>query len=77
MVNSSPYLTDDDFDHRQLDTSMKVEIELKAFKVKLQQDTLISMFDILANNISFDDEFSRHFKTTLVIEADATEAQRK
>jgi hypothetical protein len=55
---------------------MRVDVELNSFKVKLQQDTLISIFDILANNIQFTDEHCVHFKTTIAIEADATEIER-
>ena len=49
---------------------MKVEIELKVFKVKLEQQKLIALFDILANNVSYTDVHSKHFKQSLVTQAD-------
>lgn len=60
-----------EFDKAQVDSSMLVSIDLKVFQMKLLQKTLIALFDILANNVSFYDQYSKHFKTSLVTQADA------
>ncbi len=49
---------------------MTVMMELKVFKIVLHQLTLIALFDILANNVSYSDKYSEHFKSSLVTQAD-------
>lgn len=80
MVNPSPYFDPRDneiFDLNQVDTAMNVQMELKVFSIILRQATLIALFEILANNVSFNDEYADHFKLSLVTQADEVVEQPK
>jgi hypothetical protein len=76
MPNPSPFLLEDSkvatgipgapiFDLGQVDTSLKVNITMSTFRVKLQQQTLICLFEILNNNVMLNDKYSEDFDTSL------------
>jgi hypothetical protein len=78
LVNPSPYFdpkNSEIFDLNQVNTAMNVQMELKVFNIILRQTTLIALFDILANNVSFNDEYSAHFKLSLATQADENEEE--
>lgn len=86
MVNPSPFLEEESkadtgiegfpiFDLGQVDTSTKVNIYLKQFKIKLQQLTTICLFDILNNNVLVNDKYTEDFEKSLRIQADSDKEQ--
>ncbi len=57
----------------QLDLSVKVIISLEIFKIVFRQETFVSFFDMLNNNVIFEDVYSEHFKNSLITQADSVD----
>jgi hypothetical protein len=64
-IESAPH-----FDLGQVDTSMKVDIDMELFKLKFSQTVFAQLFEILNNNVMHEDDFTQEFSNALQSLAD-------